>query len=338
MTLRFRAFFLAVASVLYLSACGETFRPIANPITSGGGDPQSQKHAIVVSSNGPAGDGANIHVNISGDTNAGQVPLGQDPVHAALLASSTVTYVANRALVSGKPSLTVYSTLTQPTATSLPLTVTLPDNSAPIYISGSTVAVYVALSGSNTVGVLVPGQNTLVNEIPVGTTPVAISGLPNQTKFYVANQGSNNVSVIKPDNTVAATIPVGAAPSYVVTSDNSARVYVLNRGANTVSVIDSSTDTVINTVTVGASPNFAVYDARNLRVYVTNSGSNTISVINADTNSADYLAVTTVTVESAPVSLTVLADGSRIYVANSGSNSISVLSGLSNAVQSTISL
>lgn len=338
MTLRVRAFLLAVASVFYLSACGETFRPIATPISSGGGDPQSTKHAIVISTNGATGDGAATHVNISGDTNAGQVPLGQEPVHAALLTGNTATYIANRATASGKPSITVYSTFTQPTSPNLPLTSTLPDNSTPSYIFAATTAVYVALSGNNSVGVLVPGQNTLTTEIPVGTNPVAIGGLPNLTKFYVANQGSNTVSVVKPDNTVSATIPVGAAPSFIVTSADNARVYALNSGAGTVSVIDAATDAVTSTVTVGATPNFAVFDARNLRVYVANSGGNTISVINADTNSPNYLAVTNVTVGTAPTSLTVLADGSRIYVANSGSSSISVLSSLSNAVQSTINL
>jgi YVTN family beta-propeller protein len=343
MTLRFRAFVLAAVSVLYLASCGETFRPIATPVSTGGGDPQSLRHAIVISRLGISGDGAATHVNISGDSNVGQVPVGQDPVHAAVLPGGGNTYVINRASSSGKPSVTIYSTFSQPTSPALPLSATLPDNSAPVYVQASGIAVYIALSALNTVGVLIPGQNTLNTQIPVGTTPVAIAALPNQTKFYVMNQGSGNVSVIKPDNTVSATIPVGAAPSYAVASADNTRVYVVNRGSNSVSVIDSrpdlaTTDTVINTVPVGASPNFAAFDARNLRVYVTNSGANTISVINADTNSPNYLAVTTVTVGNNPIALAVLADGSRVYVANSGSNSITVLSALGNTLQSTIAL
>lgn len=338
MTSRFRAALLAIVSVLYLASCGATFRPIATPISSGGGDPQSLRHAIVISRNGTTGDGAVTHVNISGDTNAGQVPVGQDPVHAALSVGSTATYIANRALGSGKPSITVYGTFTQPVSPSLPLTASLPDNAAPAYIFAGNVAVYVALSGLNTVGVLIPGQNTLTTQIPVGTTPVAIAGLPDQSKFYVANQGSNNVTVLKPDNSVLAVIPVGAAPSYIVTSADNAGVYVVNRGSNSVTVIDSLSSAAIATIPVGASPNFAVFDARNLRVYVTNSGGNTISVINADRNSPNYLTVADFTVGSNPVSLTVLADGTRLYVANSGSNSVSVLSGLSLAVQATITV
>ncbi len=338
MRLRFRAVILALTSVSLVAGCGDTFRPIATPVTSGGGDPQVRRHAIVISRTTAAGDGAATHVNISGDTNVGQVPLGQDPVHATLGNGGVSTYVANRASTSGKPSLTIYTTFTQPTSPDLPLTSTLPDNSAPSYVFTTVTNVYVALAGSNSVGVLVQGQNTLNTQIPVGTTPVAIAGLSDGTKMFVANQGSNNVSVLKPDNTVAATIPVGGAPSYVVVSADNAGVYVVNRGSNSVTVIDSLSNTAIATVPVGASPNFAVFDARNLRVYVTNSGGNTISVINADRNSPAYLTVSNFTVGNNPVSLTVLADGSRVYVANSGSNSISVLSALSNAVQATLNL
>lgn len=343
MTLRLRAAIFALASLAFITGCGDTFRPIATPIISGGGDPQLRRHGIVVSTNGATADGAATHVNISGDTNVGQVPLGQDPVHAALHTGGAITYVVNRggtpaAGNTPKPSITVYDTFNQPTSQNIPLIATLPDDSNPVYVHTSPVMVLVAFAGRNTVGVLIPGQNTLVDQIATGTTPVAITSLSNGSKFYVANQGSNDVTVIRGDRTIATTVPVGAAPSYLVASADNARVYVLNRGGNSVSVIDATNDTVISTVPVGATPNFAVFDARNLRVYVTNSGGNTISVINADRNSPSYLAVTNVTVGNAPVSLTVLADGTRIYVANSGSNSISVISALSNAVQTTLNL
>ncbi len=352
MTLRFRATALAVASVLYLSACGETFRPIATPTSSGGGDPQARRHAIVVSSMGSAAgsaDGAATHVNISGDTNAGQVPLGQDPVHAAFIPGGSVTFVANRALGSGKPSVTAYSTFDQPVSPNLPLVTTLPDNSAPSYIFAISGVVYVALSGLNTVALLSPGQSGVQAQVPVGTAPAAIVVLPNLTKVYVANQGSNDVSVIRTqDITVAATIPVGTTPSFVVASADGKHVYVLNRGSNNVSVIDTATDAVINTVAVGTTPIFAAFDAKNLRVYVANAGGNTVTAINADPNSTAtstpacttncFLASTTITVGSSPVSLAPLADGTRIYVANAGSNSVSVVSGLSLAVQTTLAM
>jgi YVTN family beta-propeller protein len=155
--------------------------------------------------------------------------------------------------------------------------------------------------------------------------------------LYVANQGSNNVSVINlSDNTVTTTIGVGSEPSALAISADNKFVYVVNRGSGNVSVIDTATDAVTNTVTVGSNPNFAVFELKQLRVYVTNSGGNSISSINADRNSASFLSVTNIPVGNAPLSLTALADGSRIYVANSGSNSISIVSALSSTVQQTI--
>jgi YVTN family beta-propeller protein len=339
MTLRYRAFFLAIASVLYLSACGETFRPIATPISTGGGDPQARRHAVAISNNGPTADGASTHVNVSGDTNVGQVPLGQDPVHATLTLGGAVTIVANRASGSGKASVTVYSTFDQPTSPNLPLVTTLPDNSAPVYVFGGSANSYVALSGTNTVGVLSSTTPGLQAQVPVGTAPVAIGGLPNITKIYVANQGSNDVTVIKTsDSSVVATVPVGTAPSYIATSADNKFVYVVNRNSNSVSVINADTDAVVNTVPVGATPVFAAYDSKNLRVYVANAGGNTVTAINADANSPSFLTTSTITVGTNPTALTVLADGTRLYVANQGSNSISVVSALSLAVQSTITV
>ncbi len=350
MTLRFRALVLAVVSVLYLASCGETFRPIATPIATGGGDPQARRHAIVVSSMGSAAnspDGASTHVNISGDTNAGQVPLGQDPIHASYIPGGGVTFVANRALGSGKPSVTVYTTFDQPINASLPLVTTLPDGAAPSYVLATSGVAYVAFSGLNTVGLLSPNSFGLQAQIPVGTAPAGMAILPSLLKLYVANQGSDNVTIIRTtDGTIVGTVGVGSQPAFVVASSDSKHVYVLNRGSNTVSVIDAATDAVISAVPVGTTPIFAAFDATNRRVYVANAGGNTVTAINADSNSTAtstppcttncFLATTTITVGSSPVSLTPLADGTRIYVANAGSSSVSVISGLSLAVQTTL--
>ncbi|MGH6800435.1 MAG: hypothetical protein ACRECZ_03285 [Methylocella sp.] len=48
----------------------------------------------------------------------------------------------------------------------------------------------------------------------MGTKPVGVAITPDGTRVYVANQGSNNVSVIaRPGNTVVGSpIPVGVGP------------------------------------------------------------------------------------------------------------------------------
>jgi YVTN family beta-propeller protein len=89
----------------------------------------------------------------------------------------------------------------------------------------------------------------------VGKWPDGIAVAPDGTKAYVANMGSNNVSVIDTaNNTVTATVNVGKEPNGVSVSPDGAKVYVVNFDSNTISIIDTATDSVTATVSVGNSP------------------------------------------------------------------------------------
>src|SRR5262245_31046913 len=91
------------------------------------------------------------------------------------------------------------------------------------------------------------------------------------SKVYVANQGSNTVTVIddqrvnamvrsngnaehaavkQQDFAVVATIPVGANPIAVGISADGAFAYVANLNSNSLSIIDTELDVVVQTVTV----------------------------------------------------------------------------------------
>ena len=65
---------------------------------------------------------------------------------------------------------------------------------------------------------------------------------------YVANQGTNTVSVINTltGQTVRSPIVVGSAPTGVVASPDGAYVYVATRTSGTVSVIRTSNNTVVD--------------------------------------------------------------------------------------------
>src|ERR1700686_4539865 len=72
---------------------------------------------------------------------------------------------------------------------------------------------------------------------------------------YVANGGSDNVSVIDTsNNTVVATVPVGSNPYGVAITPNGNYAYVTIFGGTYVSVIDTSNNTVVATVPVGPGP------------------------------------------------------------------------------------
>jgi YVTN family beta-propeller protein len=97
-----------------------------------------------------------------------------------------------------------------------------------------------------------------------------------QTRAYVANFGSNTVSVIDiATNTVVATIPVGVEPAGVAITPDGTRAYVTNF-VGTVSVIDAATNTVVVTIPVGQVPIGIAITPDGTRAYVTNENSNKV--------------------------------------------------------------
>src|SRR5690242_10546257 len=89
----------------------------------------------------------------------------------------------------------------------------------------------------------------------VATIAIVLGGPPSRAQnAYIANQRSNNVSVIATaSNTVTATIPVGSYPGGVAVTPDGSKVYVANGNQvsnGTISVIDTSSNTVTATITV----------------------------------------------------------------------------------------
>ena len=91
--------------------------------------------------------------------------------------------------------------------------------------------------------------------VTVGSGPEGVAITPDGAFAYVANSGSNTVSVIATaSNTVVATVTVGSGPEGVAITPDGAFAYVANSGSNTVSVIATASNTVVATVTVGSAP------------------------------------------------------------------------------------
>ena len=86
-----------------------------------------------------------------------------------------------------------------------------------------------------------PATNTVSTTVPVGTLPGGVAVNPTGTDVYVANAGSNTVSVINPaNNTVSTTVPVGSTPVELAVSPTGPQagdIYVSTQGSGTVSVI-----------------------------------------------------------------------------------------------------
>lgn len=176
--------------------------------------------------------------------------------------------------------------------------------------------------------------------ITVGSSPNGISFAPVNNDVYVANSGSNTVSVISSTtNNVISTINVGTNPGAVAYDPANQDVYVTNGGSNNVSVISTSDNTIIATIPVGTGPNNLAYDSANQEMYIANSGnspgpSNTVSAISSTTNTV----VSTITVDPNPIRLAFNPTNNDIYVDNYASGEVTVIDGTNNAVIKTISV
>lgn len=168
----------------------------------------------------------------------------------------------------------------------------------------------------------------------------------NHTKVYVANQGSNTVTVIDdqrvrtmtkaragstpgaeharvadPTFAVVATIPVGSNPIAVGMSADGTLAYVANLNSNNLSVIDTESDQVVATINGGPTPRDvdATPDGRYL--LVVNQSTNRVTVLDA----SNYSVIATVPVGTFPCAISIAPDGSAAYVTNRTSNSVSII-------------
>jgi len=346
MIAKYRNFSLAMLAgmcLVFTAGCGDTFRNFITPIPKQTGDPAGLSHAVVTSVN-PVGNGSDLHINVSGDSIAGLVPLGLNPLFFG-------DRQGRAFVLNSDNTISIYTGL-------LPLTTTVSIATQPGTATGQIAAgangsgnLYVVNRTSNNVSFIPSTSNTVAQLINVGTEPVMAVGGPASSKVYVVNHGSNDVTVISSiDNTVLKTIPVGSQPIWAIMSSDGEGVFVVNQGDGTLSFIDTTLDQEIcgttsfvtcssgTRIQLGSSPNFAFYDSPRRRIYVSNTGSNNISLINADginfgppspvlpTKIAD------IPVSGSPLSLAPLQDGSRVYVAlanctDPGTNHTNLISG-----------
>lgn len=352
---RFRALWLFVctaALLLLAMGCNDTLRQFITPIPAPTGDPGALSHAIILSTNPVASaPGSDMHIDVSGDSAVGVVPLGINPVFIGK--STNRVFTINQGDTTTPPTVSIYIALLPQSATVI--TATLP-SSAVKPVAGSTSSagnIFIANSGSNDVSVISGTVLAVtVPSIPVGTEPVMIAGNSSNNKIFVVNHnngGAGSVTEISTiDNTVIKpSIAVGSAPIWAVMSTDGLFVFVVNQGDGTVTVIDASTDAVLpcaaadpncvsGAIKVGTSPNFAFYEPTLKRVYVSNTGSQTISVIRADNVSAANppSKLTDITVSGNPTSVTALSNGSKAYVAvgncPAGTNHLNLLGNLAS--------
>ncbi len=148
-------------------------------------------------------------------------------------------------------------------------TVDLEAAAGAVAVLTTTEIAYVALPDVGEVARL-GGAEELEPRITVGITPTAIAANPTTGYVYVANRGSDSVSVIQ-DAEVVATLEVDAQPSAIAINPVDGYVYVANSYSGTVSVLEGTA--LVTTLNVGVAPSDIAINTRTGLAYVVNGGS-----------------------------------------------------------------
>jgi len=221
----------------------------------------------------------------------------------------------------------------------------------------SPLLVYVSNEGSDNVYVINREIGQVVGVVMVGNKPkgIAAGTRRDAPRLYVANSGSNSISVIDPTtNKVETEIPLrlGWQPEDIAVykvSQNREIIFAANYGSNTVSVVDGQTYHEMERIIVGSGP-FAIavdpplenvrdfaflshedanvvrnYRQRFFNVYVANKNSRNISVIIMDSLTIRPVDVVNLDVEWGPVDIAVDYTRAKAYIANYDSDRLSVL-------------
>jgi YVTN family beta-propeller protein len=167
--------------------------------------------------------------------------------------------------------------------------------------------------------VLDPETNAAVSEpIPVGSDPLDIATSSNGEYLYIANHGSDNVSVISTleNASVGDPIPVGSGPRRIFTGANEQLVYVVNGDDDTVSVIDTRAYRVIGpAIQLGDESWATVVSPDGSRIYTSNGGAESgpyfINVLSTDTGESLR---DPIPVSDEPAAIAVSPDGRQVYV------------------------
>jgi YVTN family beta-propeller protein len=155
--------------------------------------------------------------------------------------------------------------------------------------------------------------------VAVGALPYALAVNPVTNKIYVADQGSDSVTVIDGATNGTTTLAVGAAPSALAVNTVTDEIYVANYTGNTVTVIDGATNDT-TTLAAGTNPYFVSVNPVTNKIYVGHYSISNVTVIDGTTNST-----MTVATGIGPQAVAVNPVTDKVYVPNYNSATVTVI-------------
>lgn len=152
--------------------------------------------------------------------------------------------------------------------------------------------------------------------VGVGSIPSHVAFNPAGTRAYVANQGSNEVSVVDvASGTEIAAVPLDSDAWNVIVSHNNATVYATtDQGSLYFIATATNTAPAPLVISAGDALRGLALDNTGTRLYVAGRNSGRIYVINTSSRTV----IDTITVGGTPQRIAVSGYGNELYVANEG--------------------
>jgi uncharacterized repeat protein (TIGR01451 family) len=167
----------------------------------------------------------------------------------------------------------------------------------------------------------------LVATISVGDSPRGLAIDPSRSRVYVANYGSDSVSVLNANNnSVAQTIDNIPSANGITYDPVHNLIWVTSYGDDQVIPIDAQNLTPLSAVSVGDGPWDVVYEPVHDSVYVVNNLDDSVTVIDATTR------VVTDTLTGSfdqPFHAAANSTSGKVYITNFGGPSVTVVNGTS---------
>jgi len=172
---------------------------------------------------------------------------------------------------------------------------------------------------------------TVSATIAVGSTPVDVAVNPSGTRAYVANYGTNSVSVIDTaSNAVSTTISGASSPAGIAIS--SAGVGAVPGYSNQAAILDTTTNTVVGTASLPQQGDGVAFSPDGSAFYVAET-----SRVRKYSATAPY----SILAQSAPVlnaysRVTMSPDGARVWATSYNSGTVTVFNATTMATVQTI--
>jgi len=188
---------------------------------------------------------------------------------------------------------------------------------AGLSVSPDGATLYVALFGTNSMGIIHLADRSVKKTVPVGSSPFGAYVSPDGKAVYTSNWGG---PLPQSGDAVDPLFPVRVDPKTGASA------------AGSLSVYDVATDQMRPEIAVGLHPTAMVFSKESTRLYVANSNEDTISVLDLTAASGTNPEIERISVRSdglpfgsMPNGLALSPDLTTLYIANGGNNAIAVI-------------